>query len=788
PLHSTFQAGKSSPLQRWYPFLEGYSPQFVEQILKRFAPQARKILDPFAGVGTTPLTAAKLGYTAFYSEVNPLLQFLTDAKIRALVLSPRDRARVVAALEKLALELPDSILGLTPDAGLLACYKESFGSSQFFSPKTHDHVLRARTLLDCLAWNDPVVAQLATVAVLASLIPCSNLRRAGDLRFRRGEELREIGPFIETFRSQLRVVAEDVAEAEQIRVAPVHICGDSKRLGGLESLAVDTVITSPPYLNGTNYFRNTKLELWFLRCIKTNDDLASFRRLAVTAGINDVTRHKADSKNREVMNLVQELGPKAYDSRIPQMISSYFYDMELCLKGIAHHLAPGSVLALDIGDSVYAGVHVPTDYLTAEIAKPFGFELVESVPLRIRVSRDTTRLRQVLLVFRYNPIASQTKMPMSSATLPEEWISFKRSLPHQSSPYVKRNWGHPLHSLCSYQGKMKPSLAHFLTKIFAPPGTRVLDPFAGVGTIPFEAALQGAKTYAFEISPAAYAIAASKLGRPSGKEVEVVLSKLADAIESGERAEPELRSARKVHFNGGIEEYFHPHTFNEILLARRFFLLNRPKSPSEFMILASLLHILHGNRPYALSRRSHPITPFSPTGPREYRSLLVRLRSKVERSLQASLPAEFVEGRVFERDATLWWPDEVDQLDAIITSPPFFDSTRFYLANWMRLWFAGWEKADFDGRPRSFVDEKQKASFQVYEPVFRQARERLRKGGVVVLHLGQSVKCDMSKRMEDVARPWFRVADRLSENVAHCESHGIRDKGTVTAHQFLVLE
>jgi tRNA G10 N-methylase Trm11 len=130
----------------------------------------------------------------------------------------------------------------------------------------------------------------------------------------------------------------------------------------------------------------------------------------------------------------------------------------------------------------------------------------------------------------------------------------------------------------------------------------------------------------------------------------------------------------------------------------------------------------------------------------------------------------------------------VDNLDAIITSPPFFNSTRFYLANWMRLWFCGWNEDDFRSRPLSFVDERQKKSFTVYEPFFRQARERLKPGGVLVLHLGKSRKCDMASVLSLMARRWFHVADMFDENVEHCESHGIRDKGTVTAHQFLVLD
>ena len=78
-------------------------------------------------------------------------------------------------------------------------------------------------------------------------------------------------------------------------------------------------------------------------------------------------------------------------------------------------------------------------------------------------------------------------------------------------------------------------------------------------------------------------------------------------------------------------------------------------------------------------------------------------------------------------------------------------------------------------------------TLDVYHPIFRQARERLKKDGVMVLHLGKSKKCDMAMELAKSAKNWFRVADIFSETVEHCESHGIRDKGTVTSHQYLVL-
>ena len=46
----------------------------------------------------------------------------------------------------------------------------------------------------------------------------------------------------------------------------------------------------------------------------------------------------------------------------------------------------------------------------------------------------------------------------------------------------------------------------------------------------------------------------------------------------------------------------------------------------------------------------------------------------------------------------------------------------------------------------------------------------------------------MAKELAQIARPWFRTADIYTECVAHCEKHGISDKGTVVGHQYLILQ
>ncbi|MEW6001024.1 MAG: DNA methyltransferase [Nitrospirota bacterium] len=789
PIHATFRGGHAEPLHLWYPLLEGYSPEFVENILNDFAPNSTCVFDPFAGTGTTPLTAARHYKMAFYCEINPLLQQLIDIKIKALTLKEDRRIRLIDRLKDISINFSQLISKMFLDQELASTYISVFGNSKFFDDLTFETVLKSRAMLDYIACSDPLTSDFLSVAIVSSLVPASLLKRAGDLRYKTEKELiKEKVDFENSTIKQLNRMISDLNQLNHISTRPLLICEDAKEISLIPPLEVDAVITSPPYLNGTNYFRNTKIELWFLRCLHSPKDLTSFREKSVTAGINDVSQRKTGNLNHpSIDTVVTKLKENAYDPRIPKMVKDYFTDMNTIFESLKYHLKDNSIIAVDIGDSIYGGVHVPTDRILTELMLDKRYKLKGEVLLRKRLSRNGSQpLCQVLLIFT-NAKIHKIITGERDYHWKNRWIQFKEEIPHQKTPFSKRNWGHPLHSLCSYQGKMKPSLAHFLVKTFVPENGVVLDPFAGVGTIPFEAALQGHKSYSFEISPAARIIVSAKIKKPNLIECQHLLNELDDYLKAQKVYEKELNSASVIAFNKSILDYYEENTLKEILLARKYFSENPPESASEYLVLASLLHILHGNRPYALSRRSHPITPFSPRGPFEYRPLMPRLHDKVQRSLDVEYPEYFVEGKVYYQDATKWWPQEIDNLDAIVTSPPFFDSTRFHLANWLRLWFCGWEAEDFRSKPLMFVDERQKTDFSVYESIFRQARERLKNDGVFVLHLGNSRKCNMSKQLSKIALKWFKVVDIFSENVQHCESHGIKDKGTVEEHQYLVL-
>ena len=69
-------------------------------------------------------------------------------------------------------------------------------------------------------------------------------------------------------------IAEDVLNSNfSLKNKHELILSNAKNIGRVNELKISAIITSPPYLNGTNYFRNTKIELWFLRYLQYENDL-----------------------------------------------------------------------------------------------------------------------------------------------------------------------------------------------------------------------------------------------------------------------------------------------------------------------------------------------------------------------------------------------------------------------------------------------------------------------------------------------------------------------------------
>jgi hypothetical protein len=365
--------------------------------------------------------------------------------------------------------------------------------------------------------------------------------------------------------------------------------------------------------------------------------------------------------------------------------------------------------------------------------------------------------------------------------------AFARRMPFREPPYNRRNWGHPLHSLCSYQGKLKPSIAHWILREFATEGARVLDPLGGVGTVAFEAASLGHRAVTNDKSPFAAIVGAAKLNPPPLEEVLSALRSIADQMKSI-RVRQQDRVAAEFGLNASVADYYHPRTLEELLRARRVFLSAQRRTAEDNFVWASLLHVLHGNRPYALSRTSHPITPFNPTGPAEYKNVIDHVEQRIRSALAHPLPASFVRGLGIEGDFRAL-PDRFrrNPFDLIVTSPPFL-GMRFDRPNWLRLWFCGWGESDFWETSLEFLERQQTKSTECYLDFFDAMDKLLAPDGLLVIHVGSGGNRNLALELQERSREWFSVIGEVQESVVDVERHGLKDKGLTTAHHLIFFQ
>ena len=76
----TFQPNKKCGIHCWYPYVEGFSGEFVSNMLDEFGITSGLVFDPFGGCGTTALTASLIGIDSVITDVNPFMCFVAKAK------------------------------------------------------------------------------------------------------------------------------------------------------------------------------------------------------------------------------------------------------------------------------------------------------------------------------------------------------------------------------------------------------------------------------------------------------------------------------------------------------------------------------------------------------------------------------------------------------------------------------------------------------------------------------------------------------------------------------------
>ena len=386
----TYKLNKQNGIFNWYPYTEGFSKPFVDKIISDFGITSEDlVMDPFSGSGTTALSCYLDGIDSLSIEVNPFMNFVGRTKIESLKLDPEYLRNQI---EKIRIEF-DTENFQNSDIPLFLRDKP------FFLTENLEDAVKIKKIITRMPIPENV-RNFFLLHLASILVKVSNMIRAADLRYRRhpSDRMDIISIFCEKNRNAINDLERYNSESQSNTFFFNEDICNIDRVNSPHKNKIDFFITSPPYLNGTNYDRNTKLEMGFLDFIKKDDDLRELRTKAITAGINSTrTKNRYNKPLEFIKPLVEKIRVNAYDKRIPKMVEGYFNDMNLAIHNISDFLSPDGKGVIVIGDSQYANVYIDTDVILSEICEMNGLKVEKIDVVRKRKSKNGMELRESII-------------------------------------------------------------------------------------------------------------------------------------------------------------------------------------------------------------------------------------------------------------------------------------------------------------------------------------------------------------------------------------------------------
>lgn len=370
---STFVDNVKLPVHRWFRFSAGFSAAWAESVIRDAG--ASRVLDPFAGSGTTLLAAEDAAAEAIGIEAHPFIHRIASTKLL--------RRTDSEAFLRFARGIRDS-------AGLRGGRETSYPPliERCYPPEVLSRLDALRASVEDAndgsdAWR---LSWLTLVCILRACSPVGTAQWQYVLP--RKEKKRSVEPFA-AFDTMSLMMASDMRGSDPSGpAAQIHL-GDARHLAEVPDGWADLVVTSPPYPNNFDYADATRLEMSFLGEIEGWGDLQqAVRRFLVRACSQHVPERAIDLRQvlsepvlapirQPLTDVCEQLaairetkgGRKTYHL----MVACYFHDLARTWLALRHKCAPGARVCFVIGDSAPYGVYVPVVEWLAELALAAGF-------------------------------------------------------------------------------------------------------------------------------------------------------------------------------------------------------------------------------------------------------------------------------------------------------------------------------------------------------------------------------------------------------------------------------
>ena len=401
----TFSPAKNKPFHRWFLYKQGFSPEFVKYCIEDSAISAGStVLDPFSGVGTTPYTAACLSFNAIGIDILPFSKFIGEAKL----LDDYDCSVIRGELEKITAKPPSKAKGKWPDVKVITTAFDDMMARRIIAYKEHilniEHESTRRFFLVCLIG---IIDKLGKVKKDGGFLRKIETPKSNDID---GLFKQRVESLLEDLEMPQQRLPNSPIDLQFQRPSPDvswrMMTGDVRKME-LSDSSVELIVTSPPYLNKTDYTRVYSLEL----CLHFVENFEQLRQLRYDSIRGNVEAKYPDVEAffpEDLIAAIDELKQRPLtNNRHPEMIKGYFEDMYLMLKEFFRVLKCGGQAYIANWNARFSGIMYEVDSICAEMAEYMGFEVQEIIIVRLKGSSTQqvrlygeTAVRESVLVIK----------------------------------------------------------------------------------------------------------------------------------------------------------------------------------------------------------------------------------------------------------------------------------------------------------------------------------------------------------------------------------------------------
>ncbi|MGN0628254.1 MAG: DNA methyltransferase [Oscillospiraceae bacterium] len=369
------------PMHSFHRYYGKLIPAIPSAFIKEFTSEGDLIFDPFSGSGTTAVESLSNNRNFFGIEINPLAQKIASVKTFNL------KTETLLFLNDILMEIIKNNDFQVSESDLPFLQNRDHWFKDFVQidlikiEKSIDNLFNSQLVNDIENKNEYKLFYQMTISAILRNVSNADTMHVFPGISKRMRALEAEGKIhidvIASFEKAIKKRASYYTFNNGEYSATIAL-GDSTSfdLSAIKD-SVDLIVTNPPYISSVRYIETLKLEMYWMKYIKNQNEYSDLaHKMLGNDRLTKTEYSKFEYTNYDEINkVIDEM--VSIDLKSAKIISDFFISIEKVIKNMSYVLKSGGKAVIKISDSKMKKKKIETGKLMTLIAEKNGFELFD---------------------------------------------------------------------------------------------------------------------------------------------------------------------------------------------------------------------------------------------------------------------------------------------------------------------------------------------------------------------------------------------------------------------------